>query len=282
MLLLQMQVLVPIFLLLLPLLFFVFLNSNSKCKSKVPKSYPLVGSSFAIFSYRKRLHPWLSDILQDSPSATIVLRRSYAAYQVFSGNPAVVQHILKTNFPNYGKGDIACRALTDFLGHGIFNVDGESWKFQRQVSSHEFNTKSLRKFVETVVDTELSDRLNPILSSAAKHGTVLDFQDILQRFAFDNICKIAFGFDPAYLSPSLPQAKLALAFEDGVSRYSSERFDALLPVIWKIKKLLNIDSEKRLRIAVSEIREFAMNIINEKKQELYEKRKNWEKLNYFD
>ena len=270
MLLLQMQVLVPIFLLLLPLLFFVFLNSNSKCKSKVPKSYPLVGSSFASFSNRKRLHPWLSDILQDSPSATIVLRRSYAAYQVFSGNPAVVQHILKTNFPNYEKGDIARRALTDFLGHGIFNVDGESWKFQRQVSSHEFNTKSLRKFVEIVVDTELSDRLIPILSSAAKHGTVLDFQDIPQRFAFDNICKIAFGFDPAYLFPSLPQAKLALAFEDGV-RYSSERFDALLPVIWKIKKLLNIGSEKRLRIAVSEIREFAMKIINEKKQELGEK-----------
>ena len=70
--------------------------------------------------------------------------------------------------------------------------------------------------------------------------------------------------------PSLPQAKLALAFEDGV-RYSSERFDALLPVIWKIKKLLNIGSEKRLRIAVSEIREFAMKIINEKKQELGEK-----------
>ena len=103
MLLLQMQVLVPIFLLLLPFLFFVFLNSNSKSKSKVPKSYPLVGSSFAIFSNRKRLHPWLSDILQDSPSATIVLRRSYAAYQVFSGNPAVVQHIFKTNFPNYTK-----------------------------------------------------------------------------------------------------------------------------------------------------------------------------------
>ena len=96
MLLLQMQVLVPIFLLLLPLLFFVFLNSNSKSKSKVPKS-------FAIFANRKRLHPWLSDILQDSPSATIVLRRSYAAYQVFSGNPAVVQHIFKTNFPNYTK-----------------------------------------------------------------------------------------------------------------------------------------------------------------------------------
>ncbi|KAM3711486.1 hypothetical protein ACJW31_01G111900 [Castanea mollissima] len=222
-----MQVLFPIFLLLLPLLFFFFLNSNSKSKSKVPKSYPLVGSLFAIFANRKRLLPWLSDILQDSPSATIVLHCSYAAYQVFSANPAVFQHILKTNFPNYQK-------------------------FQRQVSSHEFNTKSLCKFV----DTELSNRLIPILSSAAKHGTI--------------VLDTAFEFDLAYLSPSLPQAKFTLAFEEGV-RYSSERFNVLLLFIWEIKKLLNIGLEKWLRIVVSEIQEFAMNKINEKKQELGEK-----------
>ncbi|KAM2242475.1 hypothetical protein ACFX1S_009428 [Malus domestica] len=48
----------------------------------------------------------------------------------------------------------------------IFNTDGDDWKFQRQVSNHEFNTKSLRKFVEQVVDTELSDRLITILSVA--------------------------------------------------------------------------------------------------------------------
>ncbi|KAL0016347.1 hypothetical protein SO802_003416 [Lithocarpus litseifolius] len=253
---------------LLSLLFFLFLNSNSN--SKVPKSYPLVGSFFAILANRKRPLPWLSGIIQVSPSATFVLQRNYSTRRVYSGNPALVQHILKTNFSNYVKGDDFNRTLTDFLGHGIFNIDGDSWKFQRQVSSHEFNTKSLRKFIETVVDTELSDRLIPILSSAAKQGTVLDFQDILQRFAFDNICKIAFGFDPAYLLPSLPQAKFALAFEDGV-RISSERFSAVHPVFWNFKKLLNIGSEKRLKNAISEVREFALNIVKEKKQRLGEK-----------
>ncbi|KAI7991882.1 Cytochrome P450 94A2 [Camellia lanceoleosa] len=113
--------------------------------------------------------------------------------------------------------------LTEVLfSDGIFNVDGENWKFQRQVASHEFNTKSLRKFVETVVDTELSDRLIPIFCSAAANKTVLDFQDILQRFAFDNICKIAFGHDPAYLLPSLPQEKFAVAF-DAAARISGQR-----------------------------------------------------------
>ncbi|KAK7858359.1 cytochrome p450 94a2 [Quercus suber] len=175
----------PIFLLILipflSILFFFFFLTTSKSNSKAPKSYPLVGSFFAILAHQDRQLQWFSEILQDSPSATFVLRRSYSNRQVFSGNPAVVQHILKSNFQNYGKGETFRSRLTDFLGHGIFNLDGdESWKFQRQVASHEFNTKSLRKFVETVVDAELSDRLIPILSSAAKDGTVLDFQNILQ------------------------------------------------------------------------------------------------------
>lgn len=92
-----------------------------------------------------------------------------------------------------------------------FGVDGDTWKFQRQISSHEFYTKSLRKFIETVFDTEIFNRLIPILSDNKER--VLDFQDILQRFAFNNICEIAFGFDPECLTPSLPQAEFAEAFD---------------------------------------------------------------------
>ena len=70
-----------------------------------------------------------------------------------------------------------------------------------------------------MVDDELNKRLIPILTNAAANNTVLDLQDILQRFALDNICRIAFGYDPAYLTPSLPQAKFAVAFEDAVTSY---------------------------------------------------------------
>ncbi|KAE7997751.1 hypothetical protein FH972_002355 [Carpinus fangiana] len=275
------QLLVSFFLLLLPLLLSIlFLTRASTPKKQsspppstttsLPRSYPIIGSFLAVLANRNRGLQWISDIVQVSPSATYVLHRNVATRVVLTANPAVVQHILKTHFHNYGKGNIFPETLKDLLGNGIFNVDGESWKFQRQLASHEFNTKSLRKFVETVVDTEISDRLIPILCSAAATGTVLDFQDILQRFAFDNICKIAFGFDPAYLLPSLPQTKFAQAFEESAI-ISSDRFKALIPLVWKIKKLLNIGSEKRLRIAVLEVQEFAKNVIREKKHELREK-----------
>ncbi|KAI9071941.1 hypothetical protein K1719_046086 [Acacia pycnantha] len=268
-----------LFLLALPLLLW-FLSPRRaypthppSASSVIPKAYPLFGSVFSIASNKHRRVLWIADILHRSPSSTFTLHRSLGSRQVFTANPAVVQHILKTHFPNYHKGYTLHRALGDFLGNGIFNADGDTWKFQRQLSSHQFNTRSLRKFVETVVDTELSDRLIPILSSAAagdSSAAVLDFQDILQRFTFDNICRIAFGFDPAYLLPSLPETKFARAFEEG-TKLSSERFNAAIPLVWKIKKLFNIGSEKQLRMAISEVRGLAKRIVREKKQELREK-----------
>ncbi|KAF2325317.1 hypothetical protein GH714_026441 [Hevea brasiliensis] len=253
------------------LLFFFFTTGSSKSEKSIsthlPKSYPLIGSSFAIKANFDRRVQWTSDILQTIPSATFVLHRPLGLRQIFTGNPANVEHILKTHFQHYQKGPFTRHTLFDFLGNGIFNSDGDTWKFQRQVASHEFSTKSLRKFVETVVDTELSQRLIPILSDAAANRTVLDLQDILQRFAFDNICKIAFGYDPAYLSPSLPPAPFAEAFEESV-RIISDRFNRSFPIIWKIKKFFHVGSEKRLKKTMSQVRDFAMNIVKGKKGEL--------------
>lgn len=212
---------------------------------------------------------WLADMIRSSPSATFVLHRFLGQRQVFTANPANVHHILKTHFQIYPKGELLRQSLQDFLGDGIFNVNGETWKVQRQVSSHEFNRKSLRKFVETVVDTELSDRLIPIMAAAAGDKTVLDLQDILQRFTFDNICKIAFGYDPAYLLPSLPPGEFADAFEEAVL-ISSGRLNSILPIVWKLKRVLRVGSEKRLRLAVSRVRDFARDLVREKKRLIVE------------
>ncbi|PON37976.1 Cytochrome P450, E-class, group I [Parasponia andersonii] len=263
------------FFLIFPLVFSVaiFLILRPKKNSrKLPRSYPLLGTYMAASANKHRRNQWFTELLQNSPSSTFVIKHLLGSHQILTGNPAVVQHILKSNFPNFGKGDAFRVNVTDFLGDGIFAVDGQAWKFQRQVASHEFNTKSLRKFVETVVDAELHGRLIPILAGAAAGNCVsgvLDFQDILQRFAFDNICKIAFGYDPAYLLPSLPESKLAVAF-DAATKITGERSMSLIPLIWKIKKIFNVGSQRELAEAVAVVREFALTVIREKKKELVE------------
>nr|XP_043621934.1 cytochrome P450 94A1-like [Erigeron canadensis] len=266
-----------LFLLLLPLTFFFFksiisiiisLIKQPSTNKYAPRSYPLIGSVFAILRNKHRFIQWTSDVVNNSPTKTMMLHRPLGSVRVITSNPDVVRHMLKTNFHLYPKGEPARNIGYDLLGEGIFNIDGEEWKFQRQLSSHEFNTKSLKNFVEHVVGTELNDRLLPILTaSAATKTTILDFQDILQRFAFDNICKIAFGYDPAYLTPSLPEAIFATAFEEAVL-ITTGRIRSNLPLIWKLKRFLNVGSEKRLRDAVVIIREFANKVTREKKMQL--------------
>ncbi|WVZ07075.1 hypothetical protein V8G54_020421 [Vigna mungo] len=274
------QLIAPLFLflsLVLPLVIFFFYSSRFNNKQAAPNkqtvtipSYPLIGSYLALKRSGNRRLQWESDIVQISPANTFTFHRPLGHLQVFTGNPANVEHILKTRFSNYQKGYTVISTLSDFLGTGIFNSDGHTWKFQRQLASHEFNTKSLRKFVEQVVDAELTHHLMPIMASAAQQDQTLDFQDILQRFAFDNICKIAFGFDANYLTPSVERSKFAVAYEEA-TEIIINRFRELFPLGWKVKRALNIGSEKRLRMAVREVHEFAKNIVREKKRELKEK-----------
>ncbi|XP_051116841.1 cytochrome P450 94A2-like [Andrographis paniculata] len=268
-----------VFSIVLPPLIFLLLykltpkyQTHPSSSPKLPKSYPIFGSFFAIVKNRHRFVQWSSDIATSIPTLTFYLNQNFGLTNIVTANPAVVKHVLKTNFGNYDKGEFFRTSLGDFLGDGIFNSDGEMWKLQRQIAVHEFNTKSLRKFVETVVDSEISGRLIPILQDAAAAEAAappLDFQDILHRFAFDNICKIAFGYDPKYLSPSLPTEKFAVAFEKA-SELSVTRFMMFIPYLWKIKKFLNIGSEKDLKIAVGEVRELALKIIRQKMQEIKE------------
>lgn len=242
-------------------------RSRSAAGNDFPASYPIVGSIFTIRKNKERRVQWISDCIISTPSLTFTLRRPFGLRQVFTANADNVQHILKSRFYNYPKGDVFRATLRDFLGDGIFNADGQNWKSQRQLSSHQFNTKSLRKFVETVVDGELSDRLIPTLEIAAAENSIVDLQDILQRFAFDNICRIAFGYDPAYLLPSLPEANFAVVF-DGALRLISERFNSNIPLVWKIKQALGVGNEKQLQKKVLEVREFAKGIMREKKAEM--------------
>ena len=48
------------------------------------------------------------------------------------------------NFENYVKGPMLYAGSVDLLGHGIFNANGEVWKYQRKTASLIFNVKNFR------------------------------------------------------------------------------------------------------------------------------------------
>ncbi|ERN01407.1 cytochrome P450 94A1 [Amborella trichopoda] len=232
-----------------------------------PKSYPILGCTLSFIANRHRVSQWITELLRLSPTQTIVLKRLGGIHQIITANPANVQHILKSKFPNYPKGQFGREIMADFLGQGIVNSDGEPWKFQRKIAIHGFNTKSLKKFIHHVVEEELFTRLIPLLEKAAMENMILDLQDVLESFAFDNICNIAFGWDPCCLHvDALLESEFAEAF-DSAATLSSERFRSLAPWSWKLKRLFDIGTERKLRISIDKVKGLAIELIQRKKAE---------------
>ncbi|MBA0564968.1 hypothetical protein Golob_009871, partial [Gossypium lobatum] len=85
------------------------------------------------------------------------------------------------------------------------------------------------------------------------------------RFSFDNICKFSFGLDPGCLELSLPVSEFAEAF-DLASRLSAQRGLASSPLIWKLKRLLNLGTEKQLKQAIKLVNELAQKMINQRRE----------------
>jgi cytochrome P450 len=165
--------------------------------------------------------------------------------------------------------------LEDFLGRGLFNSDGEQWLRQRKNASLEFTKRSLRSFVVDVVQAEVSNRLLPLLrraSSSSEPGTVvLDLQDVLERFAFDTICMVAFGHDPCCLADGggeLAEAKSEFMRTFGEAQdLIVARFLDPVEVSWKIKKWLNVGTERRLKKAIADVHGFAMDIVRARRRQ---------------
>ncbi|KAJ8536573.1 hypothetical protein K7X08_034974 [Anisodus acutangulus] len=206
-------------------------------------------------------------MLSESPTQTILVQRLGAPRTIITANPNNVEHILKTNFINYPKGQPFTEILGDFLGRGIFNVDGELWNTQRKLASHEFSTKSLREFVVKTLEEVVETRLIPLLNQAAKSNKVLDLQDVLRRFAFDTICKVSLGTDPHCLDDLSHVPVLVDAF-DNASQACAMRGMAPIYAVWKSKRALNLGSEKKLSENVKRVHCCINEIIQEKKEKI--------------
>ncbi|KAA8517897.1 hypothetical protein F0562_015371 [Nyssa sinensis] len=262
-----------IFVFSLYLFYFFFLKPKRK-QTTTPgfKVYPVVGNLPEFLQNRHRFLEWTTEVLARCPTNTAVFPVPSGVYGVVTANPLNVEHMLKIRFDNYPKGTHMITLLEDFLGRGIFNSDGELWKVQRKTSSYEFNTKSLRNFVMENVTVEIRNRLVPVLEKAAKTNQFLDFQEVLERFAFDNICKVAFNVDPGCLGgDGTTGSEFMKAFEKATT-LSFDRFMYAVPLFFKIIKYFNIGSEQKLQKSIITVHEYADKIIRSKTKGIAEKK----------
>ncbi|KAG4940460.1 hypothetical protein JHK82_044147 [Glycine max] len=264
----------PFSLIFLLILFYITLPATTGRGKKIsgpagPATYPLIGCLISFYRNRYRLLDWYTELLAQSPTNTIVVQRLGARRTIVTTNPQNVEYMLKTNFNNFPKGKPFTEILGDFLGQGIFNVDGESWLASRRLASHEFSTKSLREFVMHTLEKEVCERLVPVLDEAlCGENKVVDLQELLRRFSFNVICKFTLGtnnYNRCCLDPSVPTCPLARAF-DVAAEVSAKRGAAPLFMIWRVKRWFCAGSERLLKIAVGEVQTHVMRMIQERKQ----------------
>lgn len=65
--------------------------------------------------------------------------------------------------------------LKDLLGDGIFTVDGQKWREQRKVFSHEFSARALRD-VSSIIFRENAVKLANLVSEAVASNQPMDIQ----------------------------------------------------------------------------------------------------------
>ncbi|RYR60626.1 hypothetical protein Ahy_A04g017682 [Arachis hypogaea] len=87
------------------------------------------------------------------------------------------------------------------------------------------------------------------------------------RFSFDIICKFSFEIDTECFIPSFPESNLADSF-DLTSKLLVQRAMSLLPLIWKLKRLQNIGSEKKLKEAIGVVDNVVMVMIGQRRREM--------------
>ncbi|PHU29249.1 hypothetical protein BC332_01342 [Capsicum chinense] len=223
--------------------------------------HPIGGTIFnQLFNFH-RLHHYMTDLAGKYRTYRLI---SPFKNEIYTSDPANVEYILKTNFDNYGKGWYNYNILKDLLGDGMFAVDGDKWREQRKLSSHDFSTRVLRDFSTAVFKKDVA-KLAQILSEAAGANKTVDIQDLFLKASLDSIFRVAFGVELDSMSGSNEEGK---KFSDAFDNANAVLIWRYVDILWKIKRALSIGSEAKLRDNIRTIDAFVYKLIHRKTEQM--------------
>ncbi|KAJ4486551.1 cytochrome P450 [Lentinula edodes] len=120
---------------------------------------------------------------------------------VFTCQPEHIQLILATDFNNYAKGGRFQRNMSAVLGAGVFNSDGDMWKFHRSMTRPFFSRDKITHF--DIFDRHADSAIS-LMKTRFRAGYAVDFQDLIGRFTLDSATEFLFGSCVNSLAAGLP------------------------------------------------------------------------------
>jgi len=109
---------------------------------------------------------------------------------IVTTNPAVIQHVLKTNAENYRKSEIQVKRMGHFLGKGLLTTHGEAWRTQRRLIQKGFDRKQLDA-LSSIMQDSLAESLRDF-DRQVRLGPV-DIYPHLMKMTFAMVARSLFG-----------------------------------------------------------------------------------------
>jgi cytochrome P450 len=105
-------------------------------------------------------------------------------------DPAVIQHVLRTNAENYQKSEIQVKRMGHFLGKGLLTTHGEAWRTQRRLIQKGFDRKQLDA-LSSIMQASLAESIRDF-DAEIGDGPV-DIYPHLMKMTFAMVARSLFG-----------------------------------------------------------------------------------------
>jgi len=232
------------------------------------EGYPLVGALPNMLMNAEKINDFLLRGFTVLDSQTITQSALGMPRTISTINPESIEHILKHNFENYVKGPQFNMATEQVFGHGIFNANGDQWKFQRKTASHIFNIKNFRDHFTEVFVRNLKLAAKLWFDKAAEENGIIDFHNIMFKFTLDSFVVLGFG-----RSLHAIESVENVPFSDSFDACQLLCFKRFINPFWKLTEPITTmlhPFTKTFNQHLDTINEFAADVISSRKKEIAE------------
>ncbi|TKY50475.1 Alkane hydroxylase MAH1 [Spatholobus suberectus] len=248
------------------LCFVYFFHRKRCCKHPLMRDYPILGMLPPVLFNLWRIHDFCTEVLKRRGGSGEFKGPWFTKMNyLVTCDSLNVQHMLCKSFDNYVKGP-EFREIFEPFGDGVVTADSETWKYVRTLLHSLIKQRRFEAFVDKTVQKKVQTSLLPILDHVRQQGTLVDLQDVFNRFTFDNICSTIVGYDPKCLSIDFPEVAIERAFNE--TEESIFYRHTVPSTVWKFQKWLQIGQEKKMTEACRTFDEFIYSCIASKREKL--------------
>uniref|UniRef100_A0A0E0BYB0 Cytochrome P450 n=1 Tax=Oryza meridionalis TaxID=40149 RepID=A0A0E0BYB0_9ORYZ len=243
--------------------FSLFRLIRQRQKSNLPVNWPVFGMLPFLVQNLHYIHDKVADVLREAGCTFMVSGPWFLNMNfLITCDPATVNHCFNANFKNYPKGSEFAE-MFDILGDGLLVADSESWEYQRRMAMYIFAARTFRSFAMSTIARKTGSVLLPYLDHMAKFGSEVELEGVFMRFSLDVTYSTVFAADLDCLSVSSPIPVFGQATKEAEEAVLFRH--VVPPSVWKLLRLLNVGTEKKLANAKVVIDQFIYEEIAKRK-----------------